>query len=442
MWWWNFGIPAVAGALYLWSGLNRSHRRTRLWREALALCGVTEEESSRVWGLRAQLTARSYPLEVRITDARGRGDRAEVAIDGPEGLFAVKLSRQHLKRRTHEIEVGHKEFDDIFLVNGPIRPVCARLDATMRRQLIRVSAVCDPLEIGTGQLRVEISDEMLHHALPVLLDIGRQLAEPVDVEQRIARNARQDPEAGVRLSNLLLLIQERRSDPETLRVLRGASSDPSPAVRVRAAIELGDEEILLELAEHSMDDASCAQAVAHLGGKLPFELAKSILARSLRRGLFQTARACLEVLGQHRAAAVGILEKVMTEEKGELAAAAALALGTTGEAAAEPPLLQALQSEDSDLREAAAAALGRVGSVAAVQPLKEAAERSWLDLTLRRAARQAIAEIQSPHRRLARSAFARPDRNRKAFAGTLRGGSGGSGICFGRLSPRFRRRTA
>jgi HEAT repeat protein len=58
-------------------------------------------------------------------------------------------------------------------------------------------------------------------------------------------------------------------------------------------------------------------------------------------------------------------------------------------------LLQALQSEDSALREAAATALGKVGTAAAVQPLQEAAERSWIALDLRRAARQAIAEIQS-----------------------------------------------
>jgi HEAT repeat protein len=154
--------------------------------------------------------------------------------------------------------------------------------------------------------------------------------------------------------------------------------------------------MLLRFGWHSSgDDASCAQAVSHLGGGLPLEKAKNILSRSLQKGLFETARACLEVLGHYRDKAVGVLEKVMTEEKGELAAAAALALGKTGEAAAERPLLQALRSEDSDLREAAVTALGRVGSAAAVQPLQEAAEGSLFDLFLRQAARQAVAEIQS-----------------------------------------------
>jgi hypothetical protein len=396
--WWSIGIPVVAGALYLARGLARKQRRLKRWQEAMALCRVTEVESSVFGAWRVKLTARSGSAEVRITDAGGNSDRAEVVIEGPEGFSVVKLRRQTHKLRTREIEVGDEDFDHAYLVDGPIRPVHARLDATVRRQLVRASAVCGPLEIGGGQLRADVSDEMLPRALPLLLAMSRQLAKPVDVERKIAENARRDPEAGVRIVNLLLLVRERPGDPDTLEVLRSACSDTSPKVRLRAAIELGEEghNVLLELAEGRQDDASSAQAVAQLGGKLPLERVRTILFRALEKGRLQTTvRACLEVLGHRGAAAVDALEKVMTRQKGELAAAAALALGTTGEPAAEPPLLQALQSEHSDLREAAVTALGRVGTAAAVQPLREAADRSLFDLALRRAARQAIAEIQS-----------------------------------------------
>ncbi len=376
---------------------TQNNRRLRIWQKAVALCKVSEVESSGFWDWRAKLTARSGPIEVRITDAGGEGNRVMVVVEGAEGFSVLKLRRQLLKLWRREIEVGDEAFDDAFLVEGPVLPVAARLDTTLRGQLLRARADCDPLEIGDGALRVEVSEDALHRVLPLLFKIGRRLAEPVDVERQIAKNARWDPEPGVRLFNLLLLIGERPGEPETLETLRAACSDKSPQVRVRAAIELGKEgrDVLLRLAETSADDASCALAVSHLSSKLPFERARDILSRSLRKGLVQTARACLEALGHRRAAAVGVLARVMAEETGELATAAALALGTTGEAAAEPPLLQALESEDSDLREAAATALGRVGSVAAVQPLKDAGERFWLDLGLRRAARQAIAEIQS-----------------------------------------------
>jgi HEAT repeat protein len=152
----------------------------------------------------------------------------------------------------------------------------------------------------------------------------------------------------------------------------------------------------LKLAESPADDTVTAEAVSILGQELAFERTRAILDRA--RGLrhIQTARVCLEVLGRSGTAdAVGALAKVMEEEVGALAPAAAQALGAAGSPAAEPPLILALQSEKADLRVAAANALGRVGSVTAVLPLKEAAERSWLDLELRRATHQAVAEIHS-----------------------------------------------
>jgi HEAT repeat protein len=375
-----------------------NRRRLRLWKNAMALCKVDAVETTGFWDWRPQLTARSGSIEMRITKTGGSAGRVAVVVEGPAGFSDLKLRRQSLKLWKREIEVGDEAFDKAFLVEGPLQLVAARLDGTLRGRLLRASADCNPLEIGDGRLRVELSEKALPRLLPALFRIGRRLAEPVDVERQIAQNACRDRHAGVRLFNLLLLIRERSGDPDTRKALRIAcNADPSPQVRVRAAIELGDEgrDVLLKIAEKLPDDASSALAVSHLGGKLPFERARDILSRALRKKFLQTARACLEVLGHRRAAAVGVLVRVMTEEKGELATAAAVALGTTGEEAAERPLLHALHSKDSDLREAAAAALGKVGTAAAVQPLKEAADRFWIDLGLRAAARQAIAEIQS-----------------------------------------------
>lgn len=394
MWWLNLLLPSVIGSMFLGKRLYENSRSLRLSREAMARCAVTDQKSSGIWAWRAKLTARSGPVEVRISDAGGDNERFKVVVTGPEGLSVLKLRRRILKS---EIKVGDEKFDDAFFVDGPLRPVCARLDASMRGLLLRANADCNPLDIGGGKLAVEVHEDQLPRVLPLLLDIGRELARPVNVDRQIAENALQDPEARVRLVNLLLLARESPGDPQTLQVLRAACSDESPQVRLRAALELGDEghETLLAVAESPQDDDIGARAVAHLGGRLPFERLRGILSGSLSSGLSRTARACLELLGQRRAEAVGVLERVMSEEKGELAAAAAAALGATGEEAAEAPLLQALQSEDDALREAAASALGRVGTVAAVPLLQEAAERSLFDLALRRNARQAIAEIQA-----------------------------------------------
>ena len=311
-----------------------NRRRLRLWQKALEPCKVDKVETTELWARRPRLTARLESIEIRITKADASDDRVAVEVDD-------------------------------------------------------------------GRLRVEVSEEELPRTLAALFSIGRGSPESLDAKSLLLHKARRDPNPDVRLYNLLVLIREHPGDPDTLAVLRGACIDPISKVRVRAAIELGDEgrNVVLRIAETSSDDASCALAVSHLGSTLPFERVRDILARSLRKGarapLHQTVRACLELLVHRGADAIGILARVMTEEKGEPAIAAAQALGAIGERAAEPPLLQALQSEDGGLREAAATALGKVGTAMAVQPLQEAIERFRSDNELLRAAHQAIVEIQS-----------------------------------------------
>ena len=216
--------------------------------------------------------------------------------------------------------------------------------------------------------------------------------------QRLADNARHDPVAGVRLRNLLVLVREFPGEPGTLETLRLACSDPSLQVQLHAAMALGAEgrDLLIELAESLADDAVSAKAVKALDRKLPLERTKALLHHALDRSCIQTARACLESLGQKGGAEdIDLLAEVMKFAKSELAPAAALALGATGNPAAEPPLLLALQRAMPDLRVAAAHALGRAGTAAAVLPLQEAAERSPHDQELQRATHQAIAEIQA-----------------------------------------------
>jgi hypothetical protein len=275
--------------------------------------------------------------------------------------------------------------------------VLALLDAEARRLLLEAQEKSGVV-ITAGELRTVLSgDEKLADVLALLLAIRKRFLPPVNVLQRLVANAAGDPEPGVRLQNLLLLIRELSWSPETDRALRTACSDPVPGIRLRAARELGAEAhgVLLELAESLEDDAVSAEALSIVARELPFERVNAILSLALRRRRLQTASACLESIGRRGAIAVDMLAKVLERESGELAPAAARALGATASPAAEPSLIQALEREDADVRLAAATALGRVGSAAAVPPLKEAAERSRLDRELHRATRQAIAEIQS-----------------------------------------------
>jgi hypothetical protein len=403
--WWLLLAPVLAGGVGVWSGLRYQRRRLRRWRDAVTACGLEVAETSSPAAWRLRLAARAWPVEVRIEEASKRnvGTKVVVVVPGPPGFSAVRIRRELENPLPwgREIEVGDETFDAAFYLGGPPSLVCALLDSLTRRLLADLNAA-GRLEIVSGEIQAEMFDLRLPFLLPFLLELARRFTHPVDIAQGLADNARLDPEPGVRLQTLLLLVREFPADPRTTETLRAACLESDPQIRLRAAMELGAEgrDLLIQFAEEELaedvNDGRNAQAIRILGRELPYERIRAILARALRRRRIQTAYACLEALGRSAAAAaVEELAKVMAIESGELAAAAADALGTTGSPAAERPLIEALERERADLRVAAAYALAHVGSAAAVLPLKDAAERFSRDADLRRATRQAIAEIHS-----------------------------------------------
>jgi HEAT repeat protein len=295
----------------------------------------------------------------------------------------------------HEIEIGDGRFDQAFYLEGPAPLLFALLDAETRRLLMAFPE--NTLRISGGELRAEVRRLNVTDTLRLLLDLAQRFAEPLDVAQRVAKNAREDSSSEVRLRNLLLLVRELPGEALTTEALRAACTDPSPKVRLRAAEVLGAETrgLLRELAESTEDDTAGAQAVAVLGQGLPPERTREILSQALRHRLFKTACACLEVLGgSSDPEDIGLLAQMLAREKSDRLTTVVQALEATNNPAAEPPLLAALQHIRNDVRVAAAKALSRTGTVAAVLPLQVAAGQTR-DQDLRRAALQAVAKIQS-----------------------------------------------
>jgi HEAT repeat protein len=381
-----------AGIWGLLASMQESDRRLRAWKDTVQSCGLQVTES-----LSSQLKARAGPLEVQIDIGDDKGRLVQILVVGPVPPDFYNLTiRPESVFHGREIEIGDPSFDSTFFIEGPPRLVFGLLDAETRRLLSRVNAE-SRLDLSWGKLRAEMADEKVAGILPLLLDLRKRFIPPIEIKQRLAENATKDPEPGVRLQNLLLLIRELPDDPGTVEMLRKACSDPSPEIRLQAAKKSGAEgrDVLLALAENPEDDDRSAEALSALAGELPFERTRVILERALNRRRPRTARICLEAIGRSgNTAAVDVLAKAMSREKGELATVAAQALEAIGSPASEPALILALQREQTDLQVAAAKALGRVGSVDAVLPLKEVADR-FLPGDLRRAARQAVAEIQS-----------------------------------------------
>ena len=176
--------------------------------------------------------------------------------------------------------------------------------------------------------------------------------------------------------------------------LRAACGDRSAEIRIWAATALGDDglDTLMAMTDDmGLGDAWSAAAVTALGRRFSFEGAKATLDRALHGRRFETARACIEVLGSTNQAAIEPLVRALEVETSLVPAAAARALGSLGAAAAEAPLISALRGDAPGLRIAAAEALGRCGSVSAVAPLRAAGERHS-ESAFRRAVRQAVAE--------------------------------------------------
>jgi HEAT repeat protein len=393
MWW--LGFPFLAGGVLVLNILFRNRQFLAGWQNAVTACKLTRLQMTTIWAPRVNLTARTETLHVSF-DAGHKGKTwLQVRVPELPGFADVKLRRaMYVLWGGAEIEVGDEPLDQEFFIEGPVQLVTAMLDAEVRRLLLAANAEGE-VEIRDGAVCAQVSQAALPRLLPLLLDIGQRLTQNLDIAGRLADNARRDPLPGVRLRNLLVLARERAGEPVTLDALRAACSDSSPEIRLRAAVELGAEghEVLIALAASTEDDTWSAQAVSALGQHLPFERTKAILDQALRSHRLETARACLASLGRWRAAGVDELVKVLESEQDELAAAAALALGETGEASAEPPLHRALRYGSPDLQIAAATALGRIGSVETVLPLQEAAESGGRDV--RQAAHQAIAEIQA-----------------------------------------------
>jgi HEAT repeats len=370
-----FLYPTVVVGSLLWSVVQPLRRqRRRRWARALGLCGLQAEETILSAAVGLGLKVQSGPLEARIEASRRRNSdvRITVLVPAPSNLSSVKICPEMDKPLWgHEIEVGDESFDRAFFVTGPVQLLRALLTVEARRLMERAHAK-GRLEIVHGEVWAEIPDQQIRSLAPLLFKLGRRLANPLDIPRRLAQNAARDPEARVRLQNLLLLIGELPEHPWTAKALRKALADSSDTVRLHAAKELGAEghEVLLAIAESLEEDALSAQAISILGEGLQLKPARVLLDLALEKRCLQTACACLERLG-HRA------------------------LGTTGNVDAVPLLLRALESDRRDLCVAAATALGHVGTAAVVLPLEEAAERSAPYPELRRAARQAIAEIQS-----------------------------------------------
>ena len=420
-----FLLAGGGAALSLYAAVSRSRERADSWRAAATEAGLTDITLSTIVGFVSGLSGRVDSLEVRLeTYHQGKKEKGtRVTISGLNHHGQLAFRPESLGTRIGksigrtEIELGDRDFDDMVYLQGSPELACAIFDAQTRRQVLRLleGLVDRPghphtvdfdgiVVLDNDELRLEMKDPRwgcppaLPLVLPALIATAQRLVRPSDMAGRLVHHIQEDPLVKVRLTNLRVLLESHPQHRRTRQALMDLRGDPNEEIRLRAALELGEpgRPVLIEIASsRDSDDAHAAAAVAGLGEQLPEERAEAILVQSLEARRGATALACVEALGQRRGPrVVRLLARVLLAKDGTLAAAAARALAGTGEAAAEAPLIEALAGDSPEVLEAVAQALQRLGTAAAVMPLREASERVS-DGALRRAARQAVATIQS-----------------------------------------------
>jgi hypothetical protein len=327
----------------------------------------------------ATLARAAYPLDTSVQMFRDENDAPGIVafIRGLDPALALRTTG----RTTGDVEVGHVAFDDRFRVQGATALVRARLDGptrdtllTLVRRLLRDS----PLTVADGQLRAVVPEayrvadgETADETFTLLAQVARRLSGPVDIVAELAKSARQDALSRVRVLCVRTLVREYAQDAGLGPLLRDAAADPDPEVRFEAATALGPDGLAVLnalVADTSVEDELAARAAESLGPKLDLELARATLRRESGRPV--------------------------ANRRASVARACAAALGRAGDPQDEALLLEVVKDQHDDaLRLSAVRALGQAGTALAVPTLTELTNAS--EGLLRRAAREAIATIQS-----------------------------------------------
>jgi HEAT repeat protein len=417
------GVASVAYLVYWVTSTERS----RKWRDAATAVGLTDVTARRFLNVEYAISGIVEGLRVTIeTYQRGKHEHGTRIIVGGlrHGTYQLSMRTEGVTSAIEktfgerEIEVGDPAFDSEAYLQGAPALVRAVFDAETRqacRGLLagRITATGPGgtrtiehlrTSLSDNELRVEIrsslfdrTEDWLPSILGQVVALGRRLRRPEDLPGRLADNTRREPLDDVRLANLRTLTAEFSQHAAAREALLAALGDAAPAVRLFAATALGAEgrDTLLALAEGPGPGHVAAGAITALGQAFEPERAVARLRTAEQAGDPDVCRACVESLGRSgRLDVVETLVPLLDAPADEVAVAAARAIGELGAATAEAALVLALGHESGERRVAAAGTLGRVGSPLAVVPLRNAAAAHRLDGPLRRAARQAIVEIQ------------------------------------------------
>ena len=301
------------------------------------------------------------------------------------------------------IEIGDRVFDDTVKVRGPEGTLRAVLNEAERK---RVSDLVrkDRGFVRNGRVVSETGGrerdaDILEARIRRMVTIARGLSiRAHEVPERIAQNVASESEPGVRLRCLRYLGTHIRESSACRRAARVALGDRNAAIRLVAAKFVDEEGIsTLEdlVADERASDSIRAEALELLGERLSQPLLIPVLKAHLSggRGLLVTVALRIAERERLRELAPSVVALARAGSPGVVAAATRV-LGVVGDPSLTPLLARLLDHSETSVKIAACRTLGEIGTLEAVEPLLRHAEGLFKAGDLKRAARQAIEQIQ------------------------------------------------
>jgi len=405
----------IAGAIgaAVWFGLNSVKERRRQWRYAAEKLGLSLVQGG--WLSSDEIVGQADGFDVRLdTFTRGSGKNSQtytrIVVEGGGLPHNLELRGEGLGStltkffQGEDIQIDDARFDEDLLIKGDEALAVALLGDEARRltsHLIEQGGL-----VRDGQVYYEERGTMGDaREITQWLRYLRQLAGELTMRDRrieglLSRNAMTDNNPAVRRRNLALLMREYPRHEVTQKAAHAALTDPHPVVSLQASIFLGDEglgRVLDLVADARTPQSARTHALSYLGSRTPTAEVLAVLLQVADDQDLVVAGKAIEQLGKvrHRACLGTLLRRAGQTKNAVFLTRIADGLGVFADTQAQQPLLVMLVHDETMVRVAAARALGTCGTVAAVEPLLKHTRGFFTDGDLKRAAQQAIAQIQS-----------------------------------------------
>jgi hypothetical protein len=372
-----------------------------------AVCGEVAERLQLRRPGKLELAGMFEGFRVHVEHLPGGDGRpsTKVVLSGERIAPGVRMARESAFSGVQkalsgeDVLIGQQSFDRFVQVAGPEDVVLAVLPATIRKSFQAWVGLGGTLKDGALTCHLpndETGPERIPAALQELAGFAKAMA--VDsVPAALQSNVERDPETGIRLRSLRLLVRDYSRTKQVSAALAAALSDADPEVVLFAAhhqVGAAAREALVKLvANTKVPEELRAAAVELLAQAHPWPAVRECMSKALYTRGATIRRAAVRAAGEAKdAALLDDLVSMLPTQDEDLAEALASAFQEIGGPRAEKALIELLATTEAPpALKAAAEALGRIGTIAAVEPLMALLEKGLA----KDAARDAVRAIQA-----------------------------------------------